>query len=70
MPLPLGKHDIKSKWIYKIKYKSDGSIKRYKARFVAKNYTQAEGLDYYKIFALVVKLVTVSYLIAVAATKY
>ena len=70
MPLLLGKHAIKSKWIYKIKYKFDGSIKRYKARLVVKDYTQAEGLDYYETFTLVVELVTVSYVIAVASTKY
>ena len=40
VPLPQGKHLIGCKWIYKIKYKSDGSIERYKARLVAKGYTQ------------------------------
>ncbi|CAM8896872.1 unnamed protein product [Rhodiola kirilowii] len=38
--LPLGKHTIGCKWVYKIKRHSDGSIKRYKARLVAKGYTQ------------------------------
>ncbi|KAL5565662.1 hypothetical protein UlMin_028826 [Ulmus minor] len=38
--LPKAKHSIGYKWIYKIKYKSDGSVDRYKARLVAKGYTQ------------------------------
>ena len=39
VPLLPGKHSIGCKWIYKVKYKSDGSIDRHKARLVAKGYT-------------------------------
>ena len=34
--VPAGKHPIGCKWMYKIKFKSDGSIERYMARLVAK----------------------------------
>lgn len=37
---------VDSKWIYKIKRKSDGSVERKKARLVAKGYNQEEGTDY------------------------
>ena len=40
LPLPKGKHAIGCKWIYKVKYKSNGSIERYKACLVAKECTQ------------------------------
>ncbi|KAL5552689.1 hypothetical protein UlMin_040090 [Ulmus minor] len=49
-PLPHDKHTIGCKWIYKIKFKSDGSIERHKARLVAKGYTQQEGLDFVETF--------------------
>jgi hypothetical protein len=38
--LPKHKKPIGCKWIYKPKFKSDGSIDKYKARLVAKGYSQ------------------------------
>lgn len=35
VPLPKGKNVIECKWVYKIKFYSDGSVERYKARLVA-----------------------------------
>ncbi|KAD1664214.1 hypothetical protein E3N88_42478 [Mikania micrantha] len=38
--LPQGKNPVGCKWVFNIKYKSDGTIERHKARLVAKGYTQ------------------------------
>lgn len=55
--------------MYKIKYKSDGYVERYKARLVAKWYNQIEGLDYFDIFALVAKLSNFLVLLAIASSQ-
>jgi len=41
--LPPGKYTIGCRWVYKIKYHSNGTIEQYKARLVAKGYNQMEG---------------------------
>ena len=43
---PEDKSVVTSKWIYKIKHAANGSIDKYKARFVARGFTQQEGIDY------------------------
>ena len=40
VPLPHGKTLIGCKWVYRIKYNPYGFVERYKARLVAKRYTQ------------------------------
>jgi hypothetical protein len=53
VPRPKGKSTVTSKWIYKIKHAADGSIEKYKARFVARGFSQIEGVDYDETFASV-----------------
>ena len=43
VPKPENKSVVSSKWIYKIKHAADGSIEKYKARFVAIGFSQKKG---------------------------
>ena len=62
--IPKKKFVVTSKWIYKIKHAADGSIEKYKARFVAQGFSQKEGIDYEETFALVARYTSIRSVLA------
>ena len=56
--LPEGRKTAGGRWVYSIKEDSDGHD-RYKARFVAKGYSQREGIDYGETFSPTANLTSV-----------
>lgn len=51
-----------------MKLHADGTVGRFKARLVAKEYKQEHGIDYSEVFSPIVKLVTVHMIIALATS--
>jgi hypothetical protein len=66
VPRPHGKSVVTSKWLYKINHAVDGSIEKYKARFVVSGFSHKEGIDYDEIFAPVARYTSIRIIISLA----
>ena len=62
-----GKSVVTSKWLYKIKHAADGNIKKYKAQFAARGFSEIEGVDYDETFAPVARFSLIRAVISVVA---
>ncbi|KAH9793669.1 retrovirus-related pol polyprotein from transposon RE1 [Citrus sinensis] len=69
VPRPNNVNVIGSKWVYRIKYRENGTIDRYKARLVAKGFTQVPGVDFDETFSPVIKATTIRLILAIAVSS-
>ncbi len=69
VPLPKSRKPISCKWVFKIKHGVDGEVEHYKARLVARDFTQTFGVDYNETFAPVAKFVSIRYILALVAIE-
>jgi hypothetical protein len=67
VPRLKNKYVVSSRWLFKIKHVADGSIKKYKARFIAPGFSQKEGIDYEETFSPVARYTSIRTIIALAA---
>ena len=65
---PHGCKPIRCKWVFKKKLRPDDIIKKYKARLVAKRYTQKEGEDFFNTYSPMAWLTTIRVLLLLAAS--
>jgi len=66
VPRPAKANVVTGKWIFKHKFHADGSLDRYKARWVLRGFTQRPGVDYDETFSPVVKPATVRTVLTLA----
>ena len=66
--LPEGKKAVGGRWVYALKTNADGSTK-FKARYVAKGYSQKQGVDYDETFSPTANLTSVRVLMQKAAQE-
>ncbi|KAI0991726.1 hypothetical protein K3495_g16461 [Podosphaera aphanis] len=58
---------VSNKWVFDIKTCADGSIERFKARLVARGFTQIFGQDFSETFAPTVRMDTLRLFLAVVS---
>ncbi|KAI5333016.1 hypothetical protein L3X38_023145 [Prunus dulcis] len=63
----MDKNIVGSRWVYRVKKNSDGSVARHKARLVVQDFSQAHGLDFSETFSPVVRHTTVRLVLSIAA---
>ena len=70
VPRPHDAKLVKSKWVYKIKTDENNLPVRFKARLVARGYSQRYGVDYFETFAPVARKDTIRVGLCVANSKW
>ena len=69
VPRPPGVNIVGCKWIFKLKQHPDGTIDKYKARLVARGFTQQRGVDYQDTFSPVVESSTIRLILALVVSR-
>ncbi len=69
VPLLVGRKLISCKCVFKIKQGANGKVERYKARLVARGFTQTYRVDYNETFAPVAKFTSIRCILALVPSE-
>jgi hypothetical protein len=69
VPRPSNTNIASGKWIFRHKFNSDGSLARYKARWVCRGYSQQHSINYDETFSPVVKPSTIRTVLSIAISS-
>jgi hypothetical protein len=66
---PLGANVVDCKWVFTVKYNTEGEVIKWKARLVAKGFQQIAGVDFFETYAGVVRYESLRMLWAIAVEE-
>lgn len=66
---PPGTNIVSGKWVFKHKLNPEGTLERYKARWVVRGFTQRAGINFDETFTPVVKPATIRTVLTIAASR-
>jgi hypothetical protein len=69
VPRPPRTNVVTGKWIWTHKRQADGTVERYKARWVLRGFTQRPGVDYDETFSPIVKPTTICMVLSLVLTR-
>jgi hypothetical protein len=69
VPLPVGRKYVSCKWVFKIKQGVNGEVERYKARLMARGFTQTYRMDYNETFSPITKFTSIRCILALTALE-
>ena len=64
---PIGKNILTGRWVFDVKYTVNGGVERFKARLVARGFSQQYGEDYFNTFAPTMRADALRILLALIA---
>jgi len=67
--LPLGRRAIGSHWVFKVKWKPDRLIDKYKGHIITQGFSQLQGIHYNKVFVSMACMAVMRVVITMAATE-